>query len=101
MGEGKDWVSRQSFENIEIVSADGLKLRGFLLQSNRAAGRTAILAHGYSGKAKDMGAYAKIYYENLGFNILIPDARGMEIAQGITLVLVGRNEKIICNGLNT
>ncbi|MEK3738576.1 alpha/beta hydrolase [Paenibacillus odorifer] len=75
-GEGKDWVSRQSFENIEIVSADGLKLRGFLLQSNRAAGRTAILAHGYSGKAKDMGAYAKIYYENLGFNILIPDARG-------------------------
>lgn len=76
MGEGKDWVSRQSFENIEIVSADGLKLRGYLLQSNRAAGRTAILAHGYSGKAKDMGAYAKIYYENLGFNLLIPDARG-------------------------
>lgn len=75
-GEGKDWISSQSFENVEITSEDGLQLRGYLLLSDRAEGRTAILAHGYSGKGKDMGAYAKIYYERLGFNILIPDARG-------------------------
>jgi fermentation-respiration switch protein FrsA (DUF1100 family) len=81
-GEGKDWVSRQSFKNIEITSEDGLLLRGNLLLSNRAEGRTAILAHGYSGKGKDMGAYAKIYYEILGFNILIPDARGHGESEG-------------------
>lgn len=75
-GEGQEWVSRQSFKNIDILSHEGLKLRGYLLTSERAAGRTAIIAHGYSGKGKDMGACAKLYYENLGYNVLIPDARG-------------------------
>ncbi|WP_342438164.1 alpha/beta hydrolase [Paenibacillus sp. FSL L8-0436] len=75
-GEGAEWIARQSFRNVDMSSEDGLKLRGYYLPSERAAGRTAIVAHGYSGKAKDMGAYAKIYYENLGYNVLIPDARG-------------------------
>ena len=75
-GEGKEWSSRQNFKNVEIASKDGLKLRGYLLASNSAEGRTVILAHGYSGKGKDMGACAKMYYERLGFNILLPDARG-------------------------
>lgn len=75
-GEGAEWIARQSFRNVDMSSEDGLKLRGYYLPSERAAGRTAIVAHGYSGKAKDMGAYAKIYYEKLGYNVLIPDARG-------------------------
>lgn len=75
-GEGKDWVSQQSFENVELISDDGLLLKGYLLLSERAEGRTAIIAHGYSGKGKDMGAFAKIYYEHMGYNVLIPDARG-------------------------
>lgn len=75
-GEGSQWIARHSFRNVEITSDDGLKLRGYYLPSERAEGRTAIVAHGYSGKGKDMGAYAKIYYENLGYNVLIPDARG-------------------------
>lgn len=75
-GEGKEWISHQNFKNVEITSKDGLKLRGYLLASNRAEGRTAIVAHGYTGKGKDMGVYAKMYHENLGFNVLIPDARG-------------------------
>lgn len=75
-GEGADWVSRQSFREVELTSEDGLKLQAYYLESERAAGRTVIIAHGYSGKAKDMGAYAKIYYETLGYNVLIPDARG-------------------------
>lgn len=75
-GEGKEWISHQNFKNVEITSNDGLKLKGYLLTSNDAEGRTAILAHGYSGKGKDMGVYAKLYYERLGFNILLPDARG-------------------------
>lgn len=74
--EGKEWVSRQPFKEIEITSKDGLQLKGYLLLSDRAEGRAVILAHGYSGKGKDMGACAKVYYENMGFHILLPDARG-------------------------
>ncbi|WNS41769.1 alpha/beta hydrolase [Paenibacillus sp. MMS20-IR301] len=81
-GEGADWVSRQSFREAELISHDGLKLKGYFLASGRAAGRTVIIAHGYSGKAKDMGATAKNYYDNLGYNVLLPDARGHGQSEG-------------------
>ena len=81
-GEGAEWVSRQTFREVELVSEDGLKLQGYYLASERAAGRTVIVAHGYSGKAKDMGATAKNYYENLGYNVLLPDARGHGRSEG-------------------
>lgn len=81
-GEGAEWVSRQTFREVELVSEDGLKLQGYYLASERAAGRTVIVAHGYSGKAKDMGATAKNYYENLGYNVLLPDARGHGKSEG-------------------
>nr|WP_251037616.1 alpha/beta hydrolase [Paenibacillus albidus] len=75
-GEGKSWISRQQFRNLEMISDDGLVLKGYYLASDRAEGRTVIIAHGYSGQGKDMGAYAKFYAEKLGYNVLIPDARG-------------------------
>lgn len=81
-GEGAEWVSRQKFREVELVSEDGLKLRGYFLVSERAAGRTVIIAHGYSGKAKDMGATAKNYYDTLGYNVLLPDARGHGNSEG-------------------
>lgn len=81
-GEGAEWVSRQTFREVELVSEEGLKMQGYYLASERAAGRTVIVAHGYSGKAKDMGATAKNYYENLGYNVLLPDARGHGKSEG-------------------
>ncbi len=81
-GEGAEWISRQHFREVELCSDDGLKLKGYFLPSERAEGRTAIIAHGYSGKGKDMGATAKIYYEHSGYNVLIPDARGHGQSEG-------------------
>ncbi|BCG57007.1 alpha/beta hydrolase [Paenibacillus sp. URB8-2] len=81
-GEGQQWIASQAIKNVELVSDDGLKLRGYWIASDRAEGRTAIVAHGYSGKGKDMGAYAKIYRDVLGFNVLIPDARGHGESEG-------------------
>ncbi|WP_373457846.1 alpha/beta hydrolase [Paenibacillus wynnii] len=81
-GEGQNWISSQKIQNVEILSADGLKLRAYMIPSSRAEGHTVIIAHGYSGKGKDMGAYAKIYAELLGYNVLIPDARGHGESEG-------------------
>ncbi|MNB88040.1 Thermostable monoacylglycerol lipase [compost metagenome] len=75
-GEGAEWVARQHFREVKLFSEDGLELKGYFLASEQAAGRTAVIAHGYSGKGKDMGAIAKMYYEHLGYNVLLPDARG-------------------------
>lgn len=81
-GEGKEWISRQTFQELDLRSEDGLDLKGYYLPSDRARGRTAIIAHGYSGQGKDMGAYAKFYYESLGYNVLMPDARGHGASKG-------------------
>ncbi|WP_235775342.1 alpha/beta hydrolase [Paenibacillus sinensis] len=81
-GEGQQWIAAQQIRELELTSDDGLKLRGYWIPSERAGGRTAIIAHGYSGKAKDMGAYAKLYHDKLGFNVLLPDARGHGQSEG-------------------
>ncbi|MBB3110818.1 hypothetical protein FHS18_002885 [Paenibacillus phyllosphaerae] len=76
------WWRSQSFQKWEIVSDDGLRLRGFYLPAARATNKTAIIAHGYSGNATLMGGWAKLYAEELGYNILLPDARGHGASEG-------------------
>ncbi|MFC4100653.1 alpha/beta hydrolase [Paenibacillus xanthanilyticus] len=70
------WWSRQPFELWEIVSHDGIRLRAFYLKAKAPTNKTAIVAHGYSGQASQMGGKARLYWEKLGYNILVPDARG-------------------------
>ncbi|MFC0558236.1 alpha/beta hydrolase [Halalkalibacter alkalisediminis] len=72
----KAWISKQELETIEITSNDGLKLKGYFLKASKPTNKTIIIAHGYSGQAKDMGRYARFYYEKLGYHVLLPDARG-------------------------
>ncbi|NLC67852.1 MAG: alpha/beta hydrolase [Clostridiaceae bacterium] len=77
-----DWAYEQVFEEIVIESYDGLKLNGYYLEAKVPSKKTAILAHGYSSYARAMGSYAKYYYEDLGYNILMPDARGHGKSEG-------------------
>ncbi|WP_229683244.1 alpha/beta hydrolase [Virgibacillus oceani] len=81
-GDWRDWVSSQQFEEIEMTSYDGLKLQGYYLEAKEPTNKTVILAHGYLGNGKDMGLYAQFYYENLGYNVLMPDARGHGQSEG-------------------
>lgn len=81
-GEGQKWIAEQELETIEVLSGDGLKLRAYYARSANPEGRVAILAHGYTGKGKDMGAYAKIYCDLLGCDVLLPDARAHGASEG-------------------
>ncbi len=77
------WVDRQPFEDIEILSYDGLRLRGYYLPAKQPARKTVILAHGYGGTAKtNMGSLAQLYHETFGFNVLMPDNRGHGESEG-------------------
>ena len=44
-----------------------------------------------------MPQYAKIYHD-LGYNVLMPDARGHGKSEGDYIALAGQNEKTIFNG---
>ena len=80
------WLDRHSFEDVEIKSYDGLLLRGYFLAAPAPTTRTVLLAHGYSGSAKhDMGAFAKLYHEVFGYNVLMPDDRGHGESEGSSI----------------
>jgi fermentation-respiration switch protein FrsA (DUF1100 family) len=81
-GIDNSWVETQTFEELEMVSDDGLRLRAYYLPAPRPTSQTAILAHGYASYAKSMGVFARLYHERLGFNVLMPDARGHGASEG-------------------
>lgn len=62
------------------TSADGLKLSAIYLPATDSH-KTAIVAHGYMGDAETMANYAKMFHD-LGYNVLVPDARGHGKSEG-------------------
>jgi len=79
---GPSWISQQAYETVSLQSDDGLRLVGYYLPAERESLYTVILAHGYSGRGFQMGEFGRFYREELGFNILMPDARGHGESEG-------------------
>lgn len=75
-GNWRDWVRDQDFENWEMTSYDGLQLQGYYLKAEEETTKTVIFAHGYLGRATDMGMFGQYYYEELGYNMFTADLRG-------------------------
>ena len=76
------WVESQNYETWTVTSGDGLKLVAYYIPARISTTRTVILAHGYGGQGMEMGQFAKFYAENLGYNVLLPDARGHGTSEG-------------------
>ncbi len=77
------WVESQPLENLTMKSHDGLLLRGYYLAASVPTPKTVVLAHGYTGSAKrDVASFARMYHEQFGFNVLMPDDRGHGASEG-------------------
>lgn len=70
----RQWYQQQPRLHRQIQTADGLTLQAILLPQAQATTKVAILAHGYHHSLEQMAPYAKLFYD-LGFNVLVPDAR--------------------------
>lgn len=78
----EDWFNdKNNRSDWQLTSNDGLKLSAYYLPAKKEQHKTAIIAHGYMGQATDMPQYAKIYHD-LGYNVLMPDARGHGKSEG-------------------
>lgn len=77
----EDWFDQGERTSWQLTATDGLSLSAYYLPAQTNHHKTAILAHGYMGQATDMIQYAKIYHD-LGYNVLLPDARGHGKSQG-------------------
>lgn len=58
-----------------IRSKDGTPLHAWYARSARSDGRTAILLHGYTSCAPAMMHLGRMYFRDMGYNILLPDLR--------------------------
>jgi fermentation-respiration switch protein FrsA (DUF1100 family) len=80
--EAETWfVAPDNRQMWQQESADGLSLSGIYLPAEKNQDKTVIVAHGYMGNAETMGVYAKMFHD-LGYNVLVPDARGHGESQG-------------------
>jgi Putative lysophospholipase. len=78
----EDWFNNKNNRtDWQLTSTDGLKLSAYYLPAEKEQHKTVIIAHGYMGQASDMPQYAKIYHD-LGYNVLMPDARGHGRSEG-------------------
>lgn len=80
--KSRAWLEALPLEEVELQSADGLKLHAWYLAAPQPTLKTALLAHGYNCTGKDDGAFARIFYEKLGYNVLMPDDRGHGKSEG-------------------
>lgn len=81
--ESQNWFTDPANREMwQLTSEDDLKLSAIYLPAEeKNRGKTAIIAHGYMGNAETMADYAKMYHD-LGYNVLVPDARGHGQSEG-------------------
>lgn len=77
----KKWYKEVDHEVTSITSSDGLNISGVYIPASQKSNKVALIAHGYSGSLKDMAPFAKLFHD-LGFNILVSDARGHGTSEG-------------------
>ena len=73
------WLDKKDIQDIYITSIDGLRLHAFTIK--QPGNLWAILCHGYTSSAEKMAYQAEQFY-NMGYSILIPDARGHGKSEG-------------------
>ena len=74
------WLDNHSQE-VEIISRDGLKLKGYEVKNGENNPKWAIIVHGYLGSGSDLVKFAKHFIE-LGYNALIIDLRAHGKSEG-------------------
>ena len=79
--EGCRWLREMDVREVEVISFDGLTLRGHYL-INPDAKRQLIAFHGYRSNAYyDFGALVRLYYE-AGCSVLLVEQRGHRFSDG-------------------
>lgn len=73
------WLDQDIVKDIFIQSEDGLKLHGYY--ANNKNDTWAILCHGYTSSGNKMAYQAEHFY-NMGYSVLMPDARGHGKSEG-------------------
>lgn len=87
------WYQKVKKQKLYMMAADdNLKLDANYIPAAHKSEKTAILLHGYMNNKDTMGPYAAIFHK-MGYNVLLPDARGHGQSQG-NYIGYGWREKV-------
>ena len=88
------WWNTRDGEEVEIMSTDGLRLRGGILRAEegKAVGRLAIVIHGHLCCAGEEGFISKMFHD-AGYDVLAVDQRAHGKSDGDTITM-GRMEAV-------
>lgn len=75
------WLEEAKREEVEITSADGLKLQGYVFEAKEATNKWVVVVHGYGGKKENMLDTA-CFFALEGYNVFMPDLRGHGKSEG-------------------
>ena len=74
-------------EVLEIVSHDGLRLKGIYYPGDKDSNLTVICIHGYTSHAEREWAFPGLFYLSQGYNVLIPYQRAHGLSEGKYIAL--------------
>ncbi|MBP3329391.1 MAG: alpha/beta hydrolase [Clostridia bacterium] len=78
----KQWLFSTGYDEVEITSFDGLRLKGILVYAPEKSKKTVIAIHGYKNCGiNEYSSYIRNYHE-MGFNVLVPDDRAHGKSEG-------------------
>lgn len=79
--DSEKWLKDKGFKNQYIQSYDNLKLHSYSINNADKTNKYTIICHGYGGQGSLMTKSASRFYY-MGFNVLLPDARGQGKSEG-------------------
>src|SRR5690625_3928470 len=88
--EALDWYDEQMITRLSKVSNDGLLLRADLIEHDSQKKKAVILVHGFRKEKLDMRQFAKLYHD-LGYHVLLIDARGHGESEGVYYAFGGHD----------
>ena len=94
------WFHNQKFEEYEIESDDGIKLKGYLLPAEKKTNRFVFCSHGYRSSGKDGFTLQTKFLHDQGLNVFLVDHRGCGESDGRHITFGNKESKDCIKWLN-
>lgn len=89
----------QTGTDVYMTNRSGLKLHGYTFEQAETSNKWLIAMHGYRGSALSMSDYGYNFY-NQGYNVLIPEQRGMGDSEGDYIGMGWLERLDLCDWIN-
>ena len=80
--ERKEWFYNYTFEEHELLSDKGERLRGYLISADKPSDIYVFGVHGYRGNGKREFCYMAKFYHDKGYNVFVVDHQAAGESEG-------------------